>query len=72
MMWHFRYIDMGIYETTHLTLEVGLWWELLVHDADVILQAVLLRPPLPAKVAHEPTRVRTLVGTRQAFNLAVR
>ena len=72
MMWHFRYINMGIYKTTHLTLEVGLRRELLVHDADVVLQAVLLRPPLPAKVAHQPARVRTLVGTRQAFNLAVR
>ena len=53
----------------HLTLEVGLGRELLVHDADVVLQAVLLRPPLPAKVAHQPARVRTLDVTRQKLNL---
>ena len=36
---------------THLALEVGLGRELLVHDPDVVLQAVLLGPPLPAEVA---------------------
>ena len=54
---------------THLTLEVGLGRELLVHDADVVLEAVLLRPTLPAKVAHQPARVRTLDVKRQKLNL---
>ena len=56
--------------TTHLTLEVGFGRELLVDDADVVLQAVLLRPPLTAKVAHQPARVRTLdETTKKVFNL---
>ena len=58
-----RYIFLafsGKYKTTDLTLEVGLGRELLVDDADVVLQAVLLRPTLPAKVAHQPARVRSL------------
>ena len=54
-------VHLEIDKTTHLTLEVGLRRELLVHDADVVFQAVLLRPPLPAKVAHQAARVRTLM-----------
>ena len=46
-----------------LALEVGLGRELLVDDADVVLQAVLLGAPLPAKVADQPAGVGALKGS---------
>ena len=51
---------IGLIKPTNLALEVGLGRELLVHDPDVVLQAVFLGPPLPAEVADQTAGVRTL------------
>ena len=55
-------LGLGVLEDllAKVALEVGLGRQFLVDDPDVVLEAVLLGAPLPAKVAHQPSGVGAL------------